>query len=272
MRIMNIVLSLFSITSALKPNSNPMNMVYKPVYTQIQNFGTMSYSNKLRKRKQNKIKSDKKLITISPGGLQAFYMIGTCKYIKDNYKLNNSYIYSGASAGSWNSLFMTFNGNNDEFIEKIFEIDYNKVKNIFQIEKHVKNKLLEDYRSNDFDLDRLYIPVSIIRYLGFYPRVYYNFTDLEDAIECCIASSHIPFVTGGLFKKYNNIISFDGGIIKDPYPKEYNRILNINPGLWNRKSKDLTYFNKKNLNIHELFEEGYSDAYDNKEFLDNIFN
>lgn len=45
------------------------------------------------------------MITISPGGIYGFYTLGTCSYIKNNYNISD-YIFSGASAGSWNSLYM----------------------------------------------------------------------------------------------------------------------------------------------------------------------
>lgn len=270
--MMNLFITLFSITSAFRPSYTNIRSMTKPIYSTKNSLGTMSYSNKFRKSRKIKEKSDKKLITISPGGLQAFYMIGTCKYIKDNYKLNNSYIYSGASAGAWNSLFMTFKGDNDHFVKNILDIDYKNIKSILEIETNIKNKLLQDYTTTDFELNNLYIPVSIIKYTGFFPKIYNNFSSLEDAIECCIASSHIPFVTGGLFKKYNNIISFDGGIISEPYPKEYETILNINPEVWYKRGKNINYFDINNVDIYELFNEGYNDASENSNYLDDIFN
>ena len=52
----------------------------------------------------------KKLITITPGGYKGFYTLGICHYIKENYNLEN-YYFSGASAGSWNALFLSFKSN-----------------------------------------------------------------------------------------------------------------------------------------------------------------
>lgn len=45
---------------------------------------------------------------ISPGGLRGFYTHGVCKFIRDNYKISN-YTFHGASAGAWNSLYMSIN-------------------------------------------------------------------------------------------------------------------------------------------------------------------
>jgi len=57
----------------------------------------------------SKIVGEKKIIAISPGGYHGFYMMGISNYIKENYDLSN-YLFTGASAGAWNALFMTYKG------------------------------------------------------------------------------------------------------------------------------------------------------------------
>jgi hypothetical protein len=56
---------------------------------------------------------------------------------------------------------------------------------------------------------------------------------LEDAINCCIASSHIPILTGGLTNKYHNMFAFDGGFSSYPYVNR-TRILHISPSMWSK--------------------------------------
>ena len=53
--------------------------------------------------------------------MKGFYLFGISSYIKKNYKLDN-YIFSGASAGAWNSLFMCFKKNPSELIHIIMNI------------------------------------------------------------------------------------------------------------------------------------------------------
>ena len=60
---------------------------------------------------------DKKLIILTPGGLYGFYTLGVSCYIKNHYNLTD-FIFSGSSAGSWNSLFLSYQGN--QSIEKPF--------------------------------------------------------------------------------------------------------------------------------------------------------
>ena len=54
----------------------------------------------------NKYLNDKKIINIYPAGLRGFYEMGVCIYIKEKYNIDN-YVFSGASAGSWNSLYLS---------------------------------------------------------------------------------------------------------------------------------------------------------------------
>ena len=49
-----------------------------------------------------------KIITLSPGGFRGFYTFGLCKFLKENYDLSE-YVFSGASAGAWNSLYLCLN-------------------------------------------------------------------------------------------------------------------------------------------------------------------
>jgi hypothetical protein len=109
---------------------------------------------------------------------------------------------------------------------------------------------------------------------------------LEEVIEACIASSHIPFVTGGLVKKYKNKISFDGGFSNFPYLNfnDTSIVLHIHPNLWNKKNNSFyikninlnindytTLFYIKNFNLSELYNNGYNDSNNNKDKLEKLF-
>ena len=120
--------------------------------------------------------------------------------------------------------------------------------------------------------------------LQFKTTIYGDFHNLEDALDCCIASSHIPFITGGFLNRYNNITSFDGGFKKYPYLQVKEPIIHVNPNMWkekngyiikkNNKIDFINFFNslilKEHINFKELFNQGYLDAMDNKDILDQI--
>lgn len=232
--------------------------------------------------------NEKKLITITPGGLKGFYVLGICSYIKDNYNLSD-YVFSGASAGSWNSLFLSFKHDTKKIVDSIFDIEYDKAGSIFNVELMIKNKFITEFNDNDFNLDRVYIGSTIIDKCRLKSIVYSDFESLEDAVDCCMGSSHIPFISGSLYFVYKDKITFDGGISlyinESPYLPTKIPSLIINPTLFkddisNNESIDLCefyrgYFDSLDINkitdVKSMFDEGYHNAMNNKEALDEIF-
>jgi len=238
--------------------------------------------------KEGQISNENKLISISPGGFKGFYMMGTVNYIKDTYPLDN-FIFSGASAGAWNALFMTFKGEPLELVLDIIE-DAKKALSIVDLEYGIKYKILQKYSDNDFDLKKLYIGVTNFENLKMKTHIYSDFNNLEDAINCCIASSHIPYITGGFKNIYNNEYSFDGGFSKYPYLNIIKPTMHITPDIWFLKQKRTpkncvekflnisteinkytTLFSKDKFDFYSLYDNGYNDAKKNKDFLDSIF-
>jgi len=227
--------------------------------------------------KQNDFIKDKKIISISPGGFKGVYMLGLCVYIKDNFNLDN-FIFSGASAGAWNSLMLCCKKDINYFKSDIVDYSIKNTNTLFDLEYLMKKKILEYYTTEDFDLRRLYIGVTALN--GFYPetKIFSNFNNLEDAINCCIASSHIPLITGGIINRYNNMFTFDGGFSKTPYLNISENALHITPSIWKKEQvvkrnsiADLneftTLFSKHKYNFTELYVNGYHDAKKNHDYL-----
>lgn len=231
------------------------------------------------------INKHKKLITISPGGCKGFYLLGILTFLKENYDMNN-YIYSGASAGAWNALFMCYKGDTMTFAYNLLDIDTKKIKTLVELQYLLKYKMLSKYKTEDFDLHKIYIGVTTFRNFSPYINIYTDFDDLEDALNCCIASSHIPLVTGGITNRYKNLFSFDGGFSEYPY-LNMERTLHISHSMWSKinKGKQPSNFIKSSMesftrfseffsisknNLIELFDNGYDDAKINKSYFDNI--
>lgn len=229
-------------------------------------------------------KPNSKLIISTPGGLFGFYFMGISAYIKENYDLTD-YIFSGASAGAWNSLFLSLKDDPDAFTKELLKNNLKSIKSISQLESRMKSVILKKYDDCCFDLDKLYLGVSVLDKSEFKLCIYNDFTDLEDAVDCCIASSHIPFITGGAFNKYRNKISFDGGFYSYPYLNVTTPSLIIAPDIWaenktstttnvtviNCNFDNLINFNKFPMDLTKLYNAGYEDSKKNKEYLDNIF-
>jgi predicted acylesterase/phospholipase RssA len=208
------------------------------------------------------------IIRVSPGGLKGFYLLGILNYLRNHYVMDH-YIYSGASAGAWNSLIMCAKRDNkfiNQFIESLF-IPISQSKSIGKIQDLLKHKFIDNFDSSDFDFSRLHIGVVTIKDRQLKTEIYTNFTDLTDAIECCISSSHIPLVTGKFIKNYKNHFVFDGGFSSEPYIKSSNYVLYVEPNMWTDKKNKKFIINEfiNNFSISknnpiQLYHDGYLDA------------
>lgn len=215
----------------------------------------------------------KKIITLSPGGVKGFYVMGLCKYIKTNYDLSN-YVFSGASAGSWNSLVLCHKGSITDMENEILDSIPESSSTLRDLEMQLKSKILEKYKTEDFELDRLFVGTTVFEKFKFKTVVYSNFSSLEDAVDCCVASSHIPFITGGFKSKYKGLATFDGGFSEFPYLNNNISSIHLTPSIW--KSDLRTYENittkiKTKNTIKTLLKMGYDDAVENKYILDKMF-
>lgn len=241
--------------------NNKHNIVLK--YDNITNY---FYDNYLLK--------NKKVLNIYPAGIKGFYEMGICTFIKENYNLENI-VFSGASAGAWNSLLLSYKGNITQFKNIIFEINYDQNKSIFQLQKSLKKKILKEFSTQDFDLKKIFIGVTVLENFQFKTYIYTDFYSLEDALDCIIASSNIPFITGKLFYFYNNKLSFDGGFRDDPFIHHPYKSIFIHPSLFNPYNilNDDTNSNNEmdsmindnhfivdNNKFLDLFIQGYEDA------------
>jgi hypothetical protein len=204
----------------------------------------------------NKFFKDKKIISISPAGYYGFYVMGVCSYIRENYNISE-YMFSGASAGAWNSLYMTLKENPEYMTNILIKNNLYANKNIYQIELEIKNRILQYYKTNEFELDRLFIGVTGIGKTN----IYTDFENLEDALDCCIASSHIPFISGSIVHRYKNKYAFDGGFSSYPYLNTNKVTLHISPNMWNQNEKfRFNLFKRDYFDFEKLYERGYQDS------------
>ena len=276
---MNINLSIF-IKILLFIMSIKINLFFKPI-KRTPFFLNKIYLSKKENQYVHFIENtkDKKIISLSPGGYKGFYVLGICKFIKENYQLDN-YVFSGASAGAWNSLMLCFKHDINDIIKIILDSNLEKSSSIHEIEKSIKNIILNKYTADDFDLNRMYVGVTIIDNYKTNTTIYNNFENLEDALNSCIASSHIPLITGGLTYFYRNIMTFDGGFSKYPYLNTSKSVLHIHPNMWSHFSNTTgkfnitdytTLFSKSKYPFHEMIHNGYVDSKKNKDILDKVF-
>ena len=79
-----------------------------------------------------KYKEPSEILINTPGGLHGFYTLGVNAYIKERYDLSN-HVFSGASAGAWNSLFLSFKGNDTEFIMSVLNAPIQNARSIVAV-------------------------------------------------------------------------------------------------------------------------------------------
>lgn len=231
---------------------------------------------------------EKKLITISPGGYKGFYMLGITSYIKAHYDLSpDKYIFSGSSAGAWNALILSYKGDKKYLLRSIYSIVFEvnrdfKQGSIHTMQKKLRAMILNHFRDEDFAFDNLFIGVTHLYFLMPHTTIYTGFENLSDAVDCCMASSHIPILTGDCVNNYRGLKAFDGGFSKYPYLNLIKPTMEITPDIWSstffkKKGKSMsiddftTLFSKNIYDLIELFELGFFDTIRNKALLDYIF-
>lgn len=210
-----------------------------------------------------------KTIVIKPGGLKGFYMMGISKYIKDHYNTTN-WIYYGSSAGAWNGLYLTCK-NEKIFMDQIYDLHDYVYNDLYDLEKTMKKRILSKFTLDDFSIDQLNICVTTRKKWSFLLKknIISDYRDLDDLVECCIASSHLPIISNGnFFYKYRNILTLDGGFFNNPYDKsKVKPDLVIHPNIW--KNKNINSINRiHNMDIKLLLNEGYKDAFNHRRELD----
>jgi hypothetical protein len=237
-----------------------------------------------------------KSLVIKPGGLRGFYMMGICTYIQKHYDMENWNIY-GSSAGAWNALYLSCK-KKDLFIKEANYLDQYSYKSLYDLEYTMKEKILNQFTLEDFDVHRLNICVSSKRMLlpWFRKNVINDFIDLDDLLECCIASSHLPYVSNGNFYyRYRNKKCLDGGAFRNPHKNNIKPDFVIEPSMWKKDKRQkkrtrsidtpeilykgykddqndfVSIFDMKNMNIREMLYEGYNDAYEHQMELSEVF-
>ena len=227
-------------------------------------------------QKKNNVNIHKNFISISPGGIFGFYTIGYSSYILKNYNLNK-YHYIGASSGSWNSLFCCYKYDHDNFMKKLINQDFfENITSVDRLQKNLTNYITKNYKSSDFDLNKLNICISVLEDFQLKNIIISNFTKIENALQLCRLSSHLPFLTSDeLIKKYNNKIVFDGGLTNFP-PKNVTTYYQISIHKMNNDNIESALCNiiKGNISkeiINNLYLQGYNDCQNNKKEIDKYF-
>lgn len=217
-----------------------------------------------------KIKHENYDIVLAPGGILGFYTLGICHYIKNNYNIENKKMI-GFSAGSFNLIFMSLKDKyNIDYLSKLFNLNIRGSDNPKKIISLLQKNMEIEVKFDDLIFDNKYIGLTTN---NMTLRTFNKFNTNKELINCCIASSFIPYVTyDDLFYFYKGSNYFDGGIMYHFLKKTLNQeCLIISYKMFNRWTNcNFDILNKKDISIYELYNLGYHDAIKNKKYLDSF--
>jgi hypothetical protein len=205
-------------------------------------------------------------IIFSPAGIKGPYNFGICHYLKNHFDLTHKKMV-GFSSGSIINLFMSIDKEkNNDFLNALIKHKLNN--DIKGYLKNVIKSIGSTFTEKDFDLTRVNIGVTHADGL----HIYNNFLNLKDALDCCNSSSFIPLITyKDLFYFYKYKLSLDGGIYYNAYKAKKNNLLIINHYMFKRYKKtsvsNLNMLVTKNLNLYQMYLNGYNDARNNHNYF-----
>jgi hypothetical protein len=203
-------------------------------------------------------------IVIAPGGYRGVYTIGICHYLKNHFMMKDK-TFLGFSSGSFNSVFMTLDKEQDNlFLQKLFTL--NKRKNLSYFVKDIIEEV-QRFDEHLFDIKRIHIGVSTPNGL----ECFKDFLTLKDALYCCQCSSFVPFVTyKDIFLVYKNRLTFDGGLFYRRVKKQHQKqTLFIDSTMFGRyKPHMFAGLKQPKKTLYQLYIDGYHDAQQNHAYFE----
>jgi hypothetical protein len=222
-----------------------------------------------KKNSQNKLNYN---VVYNTGGYYGFYQLGVCHYIKNNFNYKDKSCV-GISAGAWLSLFMNLDKEyTNAFLLKLFK-NLNRTTPIYKLPSIFKSSA-EPF-VNNISIKNINILVTNLSEVTY--KIHNKFLSVNDIIECCTASSFVPFVTyKELFYFYNHKMVVDGGLFKKIYINEIDtdKTLIIKYDMFGRfkQFKLFKCFRRPKYSSYELYLLGYKDASKNHAYLQKYFN
>ena len=207
-------------------------------------------------------------IHFSTGALGVFYQAGIAKFLKERYD-TESYRFSGVSAGAWCATLLASNITPVQMDETLGNLSL-AVENSdkFWVEGPFIAKDIIWSQNIDIDFSRLQI--GITQFTPWPNKNYvYEFTNTEDVLDACIASSHIPLLSGRVATIYKETYSMDGAIMGHNPPKG-NYILDFSPDIWGRVYTNDILFTFDAQNMLKMYNDGYEDTKHMKKCLDQL--
>ena len=159
-------------------------------------------------------------IVISGGGLKGYFMAGCSSILLSELKKNRVNIsrISGASAGAWAAMFMLCGIDTDKWIETYHACRENPGKTLHETYEKIRWSIDESLPKNAYQIctNKLFISVTYLTIYGPKNRMISEFFSNEDLLQCCFASSTIPYLTErNGFRRFRGEWVCDGGLLNN---------------------------------------------------------
>lgn len=256
-----------SVSFSIFINKPIINSYYKKRSDKITN---LIYSDKRLGNPNEMGNPIKKTLYLGPGGFTMPYTLGICKYIKDNYDLSD-YEFIGSSAGSWLAVYLASDINSNDINNLIddYSLKFENGSSFLYKWHNTANFLIthfSNYIGNTTFIKEKKIGISVTIYNNkkITNEVIYNYDNLNELLNLCKLSSYIPFLSGYYFPRYDNKITVDSFFTSVSF--KYDALIYF--GTLNRTFKFREIIGRSKKKAYEYFEEGYTDAQNNKKYFD----
>lgn len=138
-------------------------------------------------------------IVISGGGLKGYFMAGCTSVLCDELSKHNISIarIAGASAGAWAGMFMLCGYKTHDWIETYHACKERPTLTIHETYDEILDWVLEGLPENAYQIcsGKLFISITFFKGWSVENQTISEFHSNRDLIDCCLASSTIPYLT-----------------------------------------------------------------------------
>lgn len=156
-------------------------------------------------------------LVISGGGLKGFFMCGAAHVLRKELSKRNIEInrIAGTSAGAWAGLFIMCGFSTHNWVESYYVLSDRPNETIHDVFTLMLPWLKKVLPENAYLLcsGRLFISITVLTRYGLVNRLISEFTSNDDLLQCCLASSTLPYLTeSGGCRVFRGDYVVDGGL------------------------------------------------------------
>jgi hypothetical protein len=156
-------------------------------------------------------------VVVSGGGLKGYFVCGSSHVLQYQLRRKGLRIarVAGASAGAWAAMFMLTKVSSKDWIQTYMACKETPDVWMHESYERIWIEWLQHVMAADAYItcnDRLFVSITVLTIFGPRNRIISKFTSNEDLIQCCLASSAIPMITGSKLRRFRGELVLDGGV------------------------------------------------------------